>query len=355
MRKPFPPDAMPGSLIRSVILDGSAALLRAQGQRPALLARRAGLPAAALDDPDLLVPASAVLRYFELAAAAAALPDFGLRLARGARLAALIGPLWVLLRNARTVRQMCAELADNFDLYSDAALITLQPVPGAGGAMQLAWTTTHRQDGHDVQMAEFSMSVLTAELRSHLPRDWQPQAALFRHARPAGALPLHHAAFGDSLRFNQDVNALQLDAATLDAPLQARGAAARALASRLVRLGANGQPRQLAHSVEAVIRSLMPYAPCTVGEVAGALDLAPRTLQLHLTREGTSFSQLRDAVRADLAAKFLHDSTLGAARIAEILGYADPTSFSRAFRRWNGQPLRALRPPRSALGKGNAP
>lgn len=335
---------MAGSLIRSVILDGAAALAREHGARPALLARRAGLPAAALDDPDQRVPASAVLRFFELAADATGLPDFGLRLSRHARLPALIGPLAVLLRNARTVRQWCESLADNFDLYSDAALVGLEPLRGPGGGLLLSWTTTHRSGSHDVQMAEFSLAVLAAELRSHLARDWQPQAVLFRHARPAGALPLHRSAWGDDLRFNQDLNALLLSADTLDAPMQPRGAAARALAGRLVRIDGDGSAsRPLAHRVEAVIRSLMPYAPCTVVEVAGALDLAPRTLQLHLKRENTSFVKLRDAVRADLAAKFLHDSALGAAQIAEILGYADATSFSRSFRRWNGTNLRRVR------------
>ena len=87
----------------------------------------------------------------------------------------------------------------------------------------------------------------------------------------------------------------------------------------------------------------MTTLPAARRKVAGALGLAPRTLQLHLKRENTSFVKLRDAVRADLAAKFLHDSALGAAEIAEILGYADATSFSRSFRRWNGTNLRRVR------------
>jgi AraC-like DNA-binding protein len=87
----------------------------------------------------------------------------------------------------------------------------------------------------------------------------------------------------------------------------------------------------------------MPYAPCTVEEVSRALDIAPRTLQLRLKRQGTSLTQVRDAVRADLAAKYLRHSDLSATAIAEMLGYADPTSLSRSFRRWNGESLRKTR------------
>lgn len=331
---------MSGSLIRSAILDGAADLIRSHGARPSQIARRAGLPAAALNDPDLLVPAAAVLRFFEAAAEACRLPTWGLSMARGARLAALIGPLWLLLRNARTVGQMCEELADNFDLYSDAALVSLERLPDG---LLLSWTTTVGQHESEVQMAEFSLSVIASEIRTHLDRHWTPQAVLFRHARPAGPLPLHRAAFGSDIRFNQERNALLLGFETLAAPLKARGPAARALATRVVRLEEERSDTRLARNVEAVVRSLMPYAPCTVGEVSRALDVAPRTLQVRLQQQGTSFVRIRDAVRADLAAKYLRYSDLSAAQIAEILGYADPTSFSRSFRRWNGQSLRALR------------
>lgn len=331
---------MSGSLIRSAILEGAAELIRAHGVRPAQIARRAGMPLAALSDPDLLVQAAAVLRFFEVAAELCRLPTWGLSLARGGRLAAMIGPLWILLRNARTVGQMCDELADNFDLYSDAALVSVERIKG--GAL-LNWTTTRAMHASEMQMAEFALSVFASEIRSHLSRDWMPKAVLFRHAAPPVNLALHRAAFGSDLRFNQDRNALLLGADTLDAPLKARGSAARALATRVVRLEEERPEKSLARSVEAVVRSLMPYAPCTVVEVSQALDLAPRTLQDQLKRQGTSFTAVRDAVRADLALKYLRHSALSAGQIAEILGYADLTSFSRSFRRWNGQSLRELR------------
>jgi AraC-like DNA-binding protein len=332
---------MAGSLIRSAILGGATELLQAHGVRPAPVARQAALPVAALTDPDLLVQATAVLRFFDAAAEACHLPTWGLSLARGARLATIIGPLWILLRNARTVGQLCDELADNFDLYTDVAMVSVERLPH-GGAL-LTWTTAAAQHDSDVQMAEFALSVIGRELRSHLSPQWRPAAAMFRHAKPAGSLAVHHATFGDDLRFNQDHNALLLDAATLDAPTTARGSSARALASRVVRLEAGHRDKHVARDVEAVVRSLMPYAPCTIGEVSRALDIASRTLQLRLKEEDTSFMRIRDAVRADLASKYLRYSDLTAAQVAEILGYATPTSFSRSFRRWNGQSLREQR------------
>jgi AraC-like DNA-binding protein len=332
---------MPGQLIRSAILDGAADLIRAHGARPAALARSVGLPRSALTDPDLLISANAVLRFFELAAQACRLPNWGLTLALGGRLAAIIGPLWVLLRNARTIGEMCTELAENFDLYSDAAMVRLARTPEG---VLLEWSVSAGRIESEVQMAEFSLCIFANEIRSHLRPDWMPKAVLFRHARPPGRRTLYRTAFGEHVRFNQDRNALLLDDRTWESPLKPRGSAARALASRVVRLEEERPSgKRMALGVEAVVRSLMPYAPCTVDEVSRALDLPARTLQFRLRREGTSFTQVRDRVRADLASKYLRYSELSASRIAEILGYADVTSLSRSFRRWNGISLRQQR------------
>lgn len=331
---------MSGSLVRSAILGGAAELIRTHGARPKAVAREAGLPPVALDDPDLLVPGVAVLRFFEAAAEACKLRTWGLTMARGARLATLIGPLWILLRNARTIGQFCEELADNFDLYTSTATVGIERVKHG---LLLSWETTSVQHDSEMQMAEFALSSIANELRSHLHPRWVPTAVLFRHSKPGGSLALHRTAFGSDLRFNQDRNALLLDASTLATPLKSRGSSGRALASRVVRLEETRREKHFARDVEAVVRSLIPYAPCTVGEVSRALDLPSRTLQLRLTEEGTSFSQIHDAVRADLALKYLRYSDLSAAQISETLGYATPTAFSRSFRRWNGVSLREHR------------
>lgn len=335
---------MSGYQVGSAILDGARALIESHGKDPEAMARECGLLPAALDDPRLMVPAIAVLRFFERAAQACQDPCWGLRLSRSARLAPVLGPLWILLRNARSVEQMCEQMADNFDLYTDAAVMRVERV--ADGAM-LEWSTTAGQGSNEVQMAEYAMSIFSNEIRSHVEPGWHPTAVLFRHARVAPALDLHHAAFGNDLRFNQDRNALMLDRAALETPLLPRGAAARALAGRMLRLAEAQEGSRLAPRVEAVVRALMPYGPCGMGEVSEALGMAPRTLQAHLSREGRSLREVRDAVRADLAMKYLRGSRLDAAQIADILGYADITSLSRSFRRWHGRSMRDLRRDRS--------
>jgi AraC-like DNA-binding protein len=74
----------------------------------------------------------------------------------------------------------------------------------------------------------------------------------------------------------------------------------------------------------------------SVAQVARKLAMAPRTLRRHLAREGTSFTSLLDAARRRDALRLLDASGMGAAKVAERLGYVDPANFTRAFRRWTG-------------------
>ena len=70
--------------------------------------------------------------------------------------------------------------------------------------------------------------------------------------------------------------------------------------------------------------------------VAGRLTMTPRTLQRRLARENTSFRQIRDAFLRRRAEGLLCDSDATLQQVSVELGYADPPSFSRAFRRWTG-------------------
>lgn len=71
--------------------------------------------------------------------------------------------------------------------------------------------------------------------------------------------------------------------------------------------------------------------------VAARLALTPRTLRRRLTQEGTSYSQLLDQVRNDLARQYLDASTFTVDDIAELLGFFDAANFRSSFKRWNGR------------------
>lgn len=330
---------MPGNFVRSALLSGADELIRQLGGQPLAVARRAGVSAEALKDPDILLSGRAAYAFLEHAAEMCNCPSFGLRLGSRIPMAAVIGPLWVLLRSAKTLQQMVEDLAANFDVYTSVATMGIERL---SRGMVLSWSSTSGQTDSEVQMAELAMAVCCQEIRRHASARWQPESVEFRHAAPPDVSE-HRALFGPHVGFNRDRNAVFVEQAVLDLKLATGTGRTRALVGPLLRLEEEGIDSSLAAKVESVVRSVLPFAPCTLQDVAQALGLPVRTLQHRLDAHGHRFKDIKDRVRADLAMKYLRHSQLGLGEIAEILGYSELSAFSRSFRRWHGRPAQSVR------------
>ncbi|MGJ7517401.1 AraC family transcriptional regulator [Pseudomonas baetica] len=70
--------------------------------------------------------------------------------------------------------------------------------------------------------------------------------------------------------------------------------------------------------------------------VAAHLHISPQTLRRHLREEGTSFQELKDQLRRDIAIYHLSRNDLPLQQIAEQLGFSEPSAFHRAFKKWTG-------------------
>ena len=91
------------------------------------------------------------------------------------------------------------------------------------------------------------------------------------------------------------------------------------------------------------IYALLPKGHPTIEEVARLLDISPRTLQRRLNGEGISYSDLVDRCRCNAACEALECTKRPIQHIGATLGYADASSFARAFRRWTGAAPRVYR------------
>ncbi len=62
-----------------------------------------------------------------------------------------------------------------------------------------------------------------------------------------------------------------------------------------------------------------------------------RTLQRKLSEENTSYKELLDETRRELANQYLRQATLSVSEVTYLLGFSEPSNFSRAFKRWTGR------------------
>lgn len=83
--------------------------------------------------------------------------------------------------------------------------------------------------------------------------------------------------------------------------------------------------------------------------LAEKLHMSPRTFRRKLQLQGSSYKQLLEEARHRDALRLLEKPGLEIRRIAELLGYADPANFTRAFRQWTGQAPRDYRSAHYAL------
>ncbi|WP_372603212.1 helix-turn-helix domain-containing protein [Actibacterium sp.] len=78
-------------------------------------------------------------------------------------------------------------------------------------------------------------------------------------------------------------------------------------------------------------------APLNIDELAQKLGVTSRTLRRQLRSEGTSYRDLLNQIRLELATRYVEDREMTNDDIAFALGFSDAGSFRKAFRRWTGQ------------------
>ncbi len=91
-----------------------------------------------------------------------------------------------------------------------------------------------------------------------------------------------------------------------------------------------------AEQVKQRIRVLVSEREVSEELVATPFNMSPRHLRRKLSETRTTYEKLLDEVRMELAIRLIKEGKLNLGRIAFELGFLDPSSFTRAFRRWTG-------------------
>jgi AraC-like DNA-binding protein len=159
-----------------------------------------------------------------------------------------------------------------------------------------------------------------------------------RHADDYALIYTEHA------EFDAPWLVAQLDAALLDLPIRRDEAAIN-----LFLQGAPGKivmlyrrDRELVLRVRELLRDALP-ASMDLDRAAALLHLSPRTLHRRLAEEGVNFRSIKEALRRDTALARIAKSGDTIAEIAADLGYADTSTFYRAFIDWTGMSPSAYR------------
>lgn len=257
---------------------------------------------------------------------------FGLNLAEQTPLAAL-GVLGYLAASSETLGGAFQRIVGferllkdpgQLELRSDERDVRIRELPPAGRAI---WPR---------HLSEAILMTYVVLARRWTGEPLRPRAVRFQHAAPRAGQELERR-FGCAVAFAAPVNELVFDADVLALRLRnADETLAVYLESIASHQLAELPPEDvLLADVRKAILELLPEGPPTLERTSRRLGLGARTLQRRLVERRLSYQRLLDQVRQISAARLLAQQELSVEQIAFLLGYADPSGFRRAHRRWN--------------------
>ena len=203
-------------------------------------------------------------------------------------------------------------------------------------------------------LVDIVMALLFDMCRMNAGAALRPVAATLRRRKPDPA-EAYERFFGCPVQFAAEENTFVLSAKDADRPLPSgnRQLAAtfdRMLTEELARLDKS----DVARGCRAAVLGHLSSGEATAEDTAKQLHMSPRTLQRKLAEANTTYLQLVDDTRKDLALRYVEDPRRSVTDITFSLGFSQPSAFTRAFKRWTGISQATIAqsrpPPASTIG-----
>ena len=305
------------------------------------LFKRAGLDPERLAQPLARFSYAAIQRLWAIALDSSGDPCFGLRAASYWHPTTFhaLGYSWLASRNLEEAFERLVRYSgivntaskgllrlektnDSFCLVADVSRARPPPLPVA---------------------MEAGMATILGMCRSAYGSHFRPSAIDLNHPETGCARQLSEL-FDAPVRFSQAEYVLAIDPAVVAESLATAN-------PELVRVNDKVVTDYLARldrgdivmRVRSELIERLPDGRVGEAEIASALNLSLRSLQRKLEDQGVSYSRLLDDTRRDLGMQYVRSPQYSLNEIAYLLGFTEPANFSRAFKRWYGQPPSQLR------------
>ncbi|RBP34045.1 AraC-like DNA-binding protein [Marinobacter pelagius] len=262
-------------------------------------------------------------------------PGFGLKV--GAEFTPMsISGVGFALQSAATLREAIAMVQRFQRLISDGGRFQIV----AGNAA--TWLVYHPRQGK----LAFSPHQIEAVLASVVGfASWvtgtrmQPARVQFSQPR-LGPAQGYQTVFNCPVEFEQAFSGVLIENTVLDQPLpqadpQLAQVHERYTSARLEALTMNSASvAELQRWLAARVGPMLPRR----ADAAEVLGISERTLARRLRDQGQTFDGLLDEVRRQKALQAVAETSAALPEIAESLGFAEVSTFYRAFKRWTGSP-----------------
>ena len=324
-------------LVRGSALQGIRAAVEELGGDADALLLRTGLIEAE-QESDSWYSYRSHLLLLEEAARSTGCQHFGLLLSQRQDVE-ILGVVGFVIRQAPNLGTALRELATYFVHHNQGAVVSLTVENDVA-----IWRFTSKLNSYSPM---WQQSDLVAGIGVDLMRllsnpDWSPQAIYFPHAPPRDTRP-YKARFDCPIHFNWDSATIAFDAALLDAPIEeANPQLHQILVEHLENMHQNSDA-DYCDKIRHLINQALTTGDCSIERVANVLAINKRTLQRQLKVHDTSYKELLEEVRFDMARRYLGESNGSLTALADMLCYSKLSVFSNAFSQHHGMSPREWR------------
>ena len=240
-----------------------------------------------------------------------------------------------LAASAPTIGTALAKVADYFPLINDSIRL-----PYAVGDREVTFgvEAPSRPALITRPYAEYTLAAVFLRTRIATNQRFALVRVDFSQASPADASE-HRRIFECPIQFDAPTCQLVMAREVWDTARTGTNPALFAVLDTHARMLLDQLPRQagtasrVRHAIEGELRGGNPK----LESIARQLAMSPRTLQRRLRDEGVAFDELLDDLRFRTAKAYLSQKDIAGAEVAYLLGFAEPSSFNHAFKRWSGQ------------------
>lgn len=309
------------------------ATLPALGVEARSVCASAGFDVRVAGEVDARVPLSTLHALWEAVAAAAPRADLALLVAERYR-PGDYGLVGFVAMTSPSLGEALAQVERYMRLWTDDPGLRLRD----DGRLEVVYRTSIVDRPGLHRATEATVAEIVHGARLVAQRRVGPREVRFRHPPPAEreGREAFEAFFGAPVLFGQGETEMRFDPAELATPLPEhdaqlgvflRGLASDAMTSR-------APPGALIDRVRETLAEDLRRGVPSSEATARRLAMSGRTLRRRLEEEGTTYREVLDRTRAEMARCYVRDPRVPLSEVAFLLGFSEPSAFNRAFKRW---------------------
>ncbi|MBT6178113.1 MAG: AraC family transcriptional regulator [Deltaproteobacteria bacterium] len=321
-------------MIKRVSIQWVRSIVRAaeaSGVHPGTLLERCNLAPESLEGSVGFIPLSTTVNLWRVAQELSGDPYFGLTMGERVRPHYLSVVAYTMM-NCRNFAEALEQVQKYQRLVSEGGRIEMRLEADTAAIVYIPYEADVSFSRHQIEAV---LLVILGFARWLIDEDLQPIEIRFSHPKPA-LTQKHDEVFRAPIRFNAQEHAIVLERRWLHAELPESDPSMLQVhvAQADQRLHAMDKV-SIKERVKMVLES-SGHFQWDRDHMARRLHMSRRTLQRKLSKSGTTFQNLFDHYRHNAALTLLKDNDLSTGEVGLLLGFSEPSTFYRAFKRWEG-------------------